>query len=131
MSDRRDSASTDDDIPQIIVQHLGPRANIIKHIEHGIEEEGVPLKIRRTETNGSSPNHQRNVPTVIAYQAASDSGLKIGVGVSEKGDLTLHHARLPDDEPLISVTDATTIEARIVGTNAARVAKRMPLKLLD
>lgn len=131
MSDGDDEAPTDGDVPRIIVRYLGSEESLIEHIEHGIEEEGVPWESQPIEADESGSNGQRNDPTTVAYQAASDSGLKIGIGVSEEGDLTLHHARLADDEPLFSVTNATLLDARTIGTNAARLAKRMPLKPLD
>lgn len=130
MSDQEDLAPTDGDVPRIIVRYLGSES-LIEHVEHGIEEEGVPWVVQRAEDNDSDSNHQRHDSTAIAHQAASDSGLKIGIGVSEAGELALHHARLAADHPLFSVTDATTLEARTIGTNAARLAKRMPLKPLD
>lgn len=131
MSDHEDAAPTDGDVPRIIVQYLGSEGSLIEHIERGIEEEGVPWENQPIEADESRSNQRRNDSTTVAHQAASNSGLKIGIGVSEDGDLTLHHARLADDEPLFSVTNATTLEARTVGTNAARLAKRMPLKSLD
>lgn len=131
VNDRQDSASTDGDVPRIIVRHSGSEPTIITQIEHGIEEEGVPWTIHGAEANDSDPSDQGPLSTGLAYQAASNSGLKVGIGVSEDGTLTLHHARLPANDPLVSVLEATTIEARTVGTNAARMAKRMPLKPLD
>lgn len=131
MSDREDSAPDDGDVPRIVVCHLGSQPALLEHIEHGIEEEGVPRSIQRVEADESDPDNRGDAPTGIAHRAASDSGLKIGIGVSESGSLVLHHARLPAGEPLLTVTTPTTLEARTIGTNAARVAKRMPLKPLD
>ncbi|WP_336364620.1 glycerol dehydratase reactivase beta/small subunit family protein [Halalkalicoccus salilacus] len=131
MSDHDDSASTDGDVPRIIVRYLDSDDSAIEQLERGIEEEGVPWTVQRVEADESGSDHQRTDPTAVAHRAASDSGLKIGIGVSEDGELTLHHARLPEDDPLFTVANATAREARTVGTNAARLAKHMPLKPLD
>lgn len=129
MSDRDDSAP-DGDVPRILVRYLGSEP-LIEPLEHGIEEEGVPWAIERIEADDSGSDRQRTGSTAVAHQAASDSGLKIGIGVSPDGEIALHHARLPEDDPLFSVADAAASEARTVGTNAARLAKHMPLKPLD
>lgn len=126
-----DAAPTDGDIPRIIVRSLGSEESVIDQLERGIEEEGVPWTVQRVEADDSGSDPQPTNSTAVAHRAASDSGLKIGIGVSADGELALHHARLPDDDPLFSVADATTSEARAVGTNAARLAKHMPLKPLD
>lgn len=130
MSDREDLAPTDGDVPRIIVRYLGSES-LIEHVEHGIEEEGVPWVLQPVEADESDSNHQRSGLTAVAHQAASDSGLKIGIGVSMEGELTLHHARLPEDDPFCSVANASALEARTVGTNAARLAKHMPLKPIE
>lgn len=131
MSDHDDSAPTDGDVPRIIVRSLGSEMSVIDQLERGIEEEGVPWTVQRVEADESGSDHQRTDPTAVAHRAASDSGLKIGISVSEDRELTLHHARLPEDDPLFNVANATDREARTVGTNAARLAKHMPLKPLD
>lgn len=106
MSDREDSAP-DGDVPRIVVRYLGSEP-LIEQLEHGIEEEGVPWASQRVEADDSGSDHQRTGPTAVAHQAASDSGLKIEIDVSSDGELALHHARLPEDDPLFSVADATT-----------------------
>ncbi|MFC7008443.1 glycerol dehydratase reactivase beta/small subunit family protein [Halalkalicoccus salilacus] len=131
MSDHDDSAPTDGDVPRIIVRSLGSDDSAIDQLERGIEEEGVPWTVQRVEADDSGSDCQSDNSTAVAHQAASDSGLKIGIGVSEDGELALHHARLPEDDPLFNVANATAREARTVGTNAARLAKHMPLKPLD
>lgn len=131
MSDHDDSAPTDGDVPRIIVRYLDSEMSVIDQLERGIEEEGVPWTVQRVEADDSGSDHQRTDPTAVAHRAASDSGLKIGIGVSADGEFTLHHARLPEDDPLFHVANATDREARTVGTNAARLAKHMPLKPLD
>lgn len=130
MNDREGTVPTDGDVPRIIVRSLSS-GSLIEQLERGIEEEGVPWAVQRLEADDSDSDRQRTGSAAVAHQAASDSGLKIGIGVSADGELALHHARLPEDDPLLSVTNATASEARTVGTNAARLAKHMPLKPLN
>jgi hypothetical protein len=130
VSDRRESPSNGGETPRIIVRYVGTEPSAIKWVEHGVEEEGVPWSIRSLEEE-SDIDHSENRLVELAYQAASDSRLKIGVVISQDDDIVLHHARLPADEPLFSVVTATRVEAKTIGTNAARLAKRMPLKSLD
>jgi hypothetical protein len=42
--------------------------------------------------------------------------------------VVVHHKQLPDDDPLFDVAEPTPDDARKLGSNAARLAKRMPLK---
>lgn len=128
MTDQQAKPVASDEVPQIVIRYVENEHSLIEYIGYGIEEEGVPWRKQLLEDDADQP---KNSATELAYQAASDSGLKIGIGVSRDKTLTLHHARLPTDKPVLSVTHPTNSQARTTGTNAARLAKRMPLRVID
>ena len=111
-------SNVEDSPVAIIVSLLARESPLSEQIGYGIEEEGVPFRVRAS--------HDDDL-TVAAYEAACDSGLRIGVAVAEH-EIVLHHQRLPRNEPLFAVADPSVSVARAVGTNAARLAKRTPLK---
>ncbi|WP_238532907.1 glycerol dehydratase reactivase beta/small subunit family protein [Halalkalicoccus jeotgali] len=127
MSEPRASVASDGAVPHISIQYRGPKPTTVECIEYGIEEEGVPW---RTRSVAEEPPSERT-STEIAYRAASDSGLKIGIGITPDGTHVIHHARLPPEEPIVRHYPATNSQARTIGTNAARLAKRMPLKPIE
>ena len=105
----------------IIVSLLAEESLLSEQIGYGIEEEGVPFRTRAIHDDD---------PIATAYEAACDSGLRIGVGITEK-KIVLHHQRLPRNEPLFDVVDPSESVARTIGTNAARLTKRTPLKPIE
>lgn len=105
----------------IIVSLLAEESLLSEQIGYGIEEEGVPFR--------THASHEDD-PTVAAHEAACDSALRIGVGIMEE-KIVLYHQRLPRNEPLFAVVDPSKSVARAIGTNAARLAKRTPLKPIE
>jgi len=82
----------------------------------GIEEEGVPVEVH---------HHDEANPLVLAHDAAVASRLGIGVGVALEY-VVITTEKLPEGRPYIA---ALLGEAdRIVGSNAARIVKRIPLR---
>ena len=86
----------------------------------GIEEEGVPVEVTR---------HEELNPLKLAHAAAIESKLGIGIGVA-LDYVVITTEKLPEDRPYIArfLADA---EGRIIGGNAARVVKRLPLRRFD
>lgn len=83
----------------------------------GIEEEGVPVELTR---------HDEMNPLKLAHAAAIESKLGIGIGVA-LDYVVITTEKLPENRPYIArfLADA---DGRIVGGNAARVVKRLPLR---
>lgn len=82
----------------------------------GIEEEGVPVEVhRREELN----------PLVLAHDAAVSSRLGIGIGVA-LDYVVITTERLPEGRPYMA--EFLGRSDRIVGSNAARIVKRIPLR---
>jgi len=85
----------------------------------GIEEEGVPVVVHRTE--------QLN-PLTCALDAAVASRLGVGVGVS-LDYVVITTEKLPEQRPYIAeFLNQSTAADRIIGSNAARLVKRLPLR---
>ncbi|HHX22709.1 MAG: glycerol dehydratase reactivase beta/small subunit family protein [Tepidanaerobacteraceae bacterium] len=92
----------------------------LKKLKEGLEEEGVPWEEKQIK--GS--------PQSLAKHAAQDSRLGIGIGLIADGTCLLQHRRMPTGDPIMKVlAGADTMENyRVLGNNAARLAKNMPLK---
>jgi len=92
----------------------------LKKLKEGLEEEGVPWEEKQVQGN---PQH-------LAKEAAQNSQLGIGIGLVSDGTCLLQHSRMPMGNPIMKVmAGAGTMENyRVLGANAARLAKNMPLK---
>lgn len=120
MSGCRGEVEGDDGTPRVFVRCVDEREpEWIGSVERGIEEEGVPWVVQ-TGFDGD--------PVAVAYEAALESSLKIGVSVSAGSGVVIHHKQLPDDDPLFVVNEVTPAVARRLGSNSARLAKGTPLK---
>lgn len=85
----------------------------------GIEEEGVPVElVRSSELN----------PLVLAHRAATASRLGIGIGVAlDYAVITTD--KLPESRPYVATFFTGGAGAdRTIGSNAARMVKRIPLR---
>ena len=119
MSGCRGPIDQQDEIPRVHVYCLDDvEPEWLRHVEHGLEEEGVSWVVLSGFADEA---------VAVAYEAALDSALKIGVSVSESR-LVVHHKQLPDEQPLFDVADVTAANARNLGSNSARLAKGIPLK---
>jgi hypothetical protein len=90
-------------------------------IEVGAEEEGVPCR----QVAGTAPD-----AVGLAYAAAQGSRLGVGVGIAS-GKLALHEAHMPPDRPVFAIPTEPTpmLACRLIGGNAGRMVKHMPLRL--
>jgi hypothetical protein len=95
---------------------------VVAYVLHGIEEEGLPFSVEENEELDSIE---------LAYRGAELSHLGVGIGITEK-EVVLHFIKLKEDQPLFSVPSYSDVETlRALGSNAARIVKRMPFKNLD
>ncbi|WP_125154605.1 glycerol dehydratase reactivase beta/small subunit family protein [Clostridium rectalis] len=86
----------------------------------GIEEEGIPhvLDIKDEE-----------LAEKLAFKAAQDSRLGIGIGIGKNNKLVITHTKLNFEETLFNVhLDKDRYVLRNLGSNAARIVKGIPLK---
>ncbi len=96
-----------------------PRA--YQWVEIGAEEEGVPCRLVDS-THGDAVN--------LAYAAAQGSRLGVGVGIAA-GRAALHEAHMPPPQPVFAIDlgSSSMLACRLVGSNAGRMVKHMPLRL--
>ncbi len=93
--------------------------SIVKQVLLGIEEEGLPYSLVEKDSNDS---------VEMAYKAAEASHLGVGIGMGDS-EIVLQYIKLKENEPLFRVPlkdDEETLRA--IGSNAARLVKRMPFK---
>jgi hypothetical protein len=112
------------DCPGIHVSLLpGADASLLRWVEIGAEEEGVPTRQVPGEANDLAS---------LAYQAAQSSRLNIGVGISAQA-VALHEVHMPVVQPVLvfKFSQAAGPQApqlcRLMGANAARMVVRRPL----
>lgn len=97
-------------------------AEVLRQVEYGMEEEGIPWE-KEIRTGMTA--------TDMAYEAAGVSRLEVGVGMDTQR-VVLHFAKLKREEPLFSIPARSTDTAlRLLGANAARLVKKLPLKPMD
>ena len=107
--------------PTILIFTVRPDEVLLRELCAGIEEEGVLYDVI------SQPSGDAHT------LAASASGMSmLGSGVALVGrSLALHIKGMTTQSPLLGHTDATGEQAREIGANAARVIKKLPLRLGD
>lgn len=116
------NGNTDTPRPEInvfYVKHAVPNG-IVQLVLLGIEEEGLLFKTEEKE--------QATDVVSLAFDAAESSRLGVGVGITKDG-IVLHQIKLKKKEPLFKIPiSAEDTSIRNLGTNAARLIKRMPFK---
>jgi hypothetical protein len=90
----------------------------LKEVLAGIEEEGVLYEVEISSYGFSKD---------LANKAANESLLETGIGIDEEfASITI--CKLPKNNPLKSYSCLSAKELRLAGSNAARIAKGIPLK---
>ena len=87
----------------------------------GIEEEGIPYELEAV--------HNSDV-LELAHEASVNSRLGVGIGVSKEG-VVLQYEKLDKASPLFRIKLYQLDLYRKIGSNAARLVKKMPFKSLD
>lgn len=90
-----------------------------EEISYGIEEEGLPFRIRESEN-----------PFEDALCDVENKGLGVALGIAD-GRAELFCRQLKKNEPLMSCTLDSRQRLRILGKNSARIVKNRPLILDD
>lgn len=97
-------------------------AEVLRQVEYGMEEEGIPWE-KEIKTGMAAID--------MAYEAAGASRLEVGVGMDTQS-VVLHFAKLKREEPLFRIPARSTEgQLRLLGANAARLVKKLPLKPMD
>ncbi len=94
----------------------------VDYILYGAEEEGIPVDVEK---------QQEDDVLKLAHKASVDSTLGTGIGVSAS-KAAVHFGKLPIHRPVfeISLSEGETV-LRLVGSNAARLVKRLPLRMKE
>lgn len=90
----------------------------LKAILLGIEEEGIPYDLAGVPDSDVYE---------IGFKAAKASRLGVGIGVSSK-KIILHFEKLDKKRPIFEIGTFEKENYRIIGSNAARLVKKMPFK---
>lgn len=93
----------------------------LRQLTYGMEEEGIPWE---EATKGGMDALD------LAWEAAQASRLEVGLGL-DRQFVVLHYSKLSQDRPLYRVPARQSDQVRILGANAARLVKKLPLKPLD
>ena len=94
---------------------------LVHYIGWGLEEESIPASLNRVTKEADA--------SVLAKQAAMESRLHVGIGVSgRQGEAALYHRDMPHEKPILTApVSETSREALIgLGKNAARLVKGNP-----
>jgi len=93
----------------------------IDELLYGIEEEGVPYKVKDCQAYDALE---------LGMSAATDSNLEIGIGITND-EIIVNHQKRKTYEPIYSISRADFYDLRLIGNNAARLVKGMPLKQVN
>ena len=110
--------------PAIFIYTSEPDREILREICAGIEEEGVFYEIKEQTL---VPKDARSTAARFAWQAAQDSMLGSGIGVSQR-DVALQMRGLSVDRCVESYHVPAQAQCRKLGANSARAIKKMPFK---
>lgn len=106
-----------------IVLLPGADEQAFRDVQLGAEEEGVPCRL--VEVEGASA-------VDLAYAAATSSRFNIGIAVSQR-EIVLHETHMPTMQPVMAfeLADDAAVLRRLMGSNAARLVIRRPLRFAD
>lgn len=106
---------------KIFVDESMNRPDVLQEIECGVEEESVPYEIHRFAEDEC---------VKLAYRAACESALEVGVGVDNRGCMSVHYRKLPQESPLFRIDYTGEFrKIRSICSNAARLVKGTPFIL--
>ena len=104
--------------PTILIFVSNPNKELLKEIGAGIEEEGVAYEMVVMEG--------KDIDT-LTFESSNTSILGTGIGVCHSV-IALSLSSLEKGTFVFRIEAPTLSQARAIGTNAARIVKRKPLK---
>ena len=108
--------------PAIYVHTNQNEAPILKQILYGMEEEGIPFRLKEMQSANVIDE---------SYQAAMASPLLVGVAYLND-QVVIHYRSLPLESPIFNETRLASKDKqflRALGANVARLVKGIPFKL--
>ncbi len=92
--------------------------HLFDNICYGLEEEGIPFDSYFSEDNVNQ----------IAQDAAQKSRLGVGIAVGDDNQIVIQHKKMNVDNPFFKKKIDKYYQAKIMGSNAARLVKGIPIK---
>ncbi|ADQ14432.1 glycerol dehydratase reactivase beta/small subunit family protein [Halanaerobium hydrogeniformans] len=93
--------------------------SLFRNLCYGLEEEGIPYQFFLSD--------DKNVHK-LANDAANESRLNVGVGIGDQDNIIIQHKKLNIDQPFLEKKVDEDFQAKIMGSNAARLVKGIPIK---
>jgi len=91
---------------------------IFSNLCFGLEEEGIPYNFFEGEEDVFQ----------LAFDAAQQSRLSVGIGLGDGDQVIIQHKKLEADQPFFRKKIDENFQAKIMGSNAARLVKGIPIK---
>lgn len=101
------------------VQKEYEKNSLFRNLCYGLEEEGIPFQYFISE---DSDIHK------LANDAANESRLNVGLSIGDQNNIIIQHKKLDIDQPFIEKRIDEDFQAKIMGSNAARLVKGIPIK---
>jgi hypothetical protein len=92
--------------------------HLFDNVCYGLEEEGIPFDYYFSEENVNQ----------IALDAAQKSRLGVGIAVGDDNQIVIQHKKMNVDNPFFKKKVDEFFQAKIMGSNAARLVKGIPIK---
>lgn len=106
--------------PVILIYAADINEELLKEVEAGIEEEGVPFQVKMYIEDKNAEN--------LAYEAAKSSILEAGLGMRES-KFCFQSLLGKSFSPLLNIDTEDKKALRIFGSNVARFVKGCSLRL--
>lgn len=103
--------------PAIIIYCYEADVDYLREICAGIEEEGVLFQILERENDMDS----------LAYDAAKESMLGVGIGIEERR-IAMQMQHVPKGKNVFELCSPSFWQCRNLGANSARAIKKLPFK---
>ncbi len=106
---------------KVFISSLFNNEKVLLDIISGVEEESIPLEVEIKEIDDGM---------LLAYEAALQSNLQVGIGIDSKGIVAVHYTSLDKETPLFKVDyNIESKKIRAIGSNSARLVKGIPFIL--
>lgn len=92
--------------------------HLFYNVCYGLEEEGIPFDSYFSEDDVNQ----------IAHDAAQKSRLGVGIAVGDDDQIVIQHKKMNVDNPFFKKKIDKYFQAKIMGSNAARLVKGIPIK---
>lgn len=91
---------------------------LFSNICFGLEEEGIPYDYFLSNEDVNQ----------LAFDSAQKSRLSVGIGLGDDDQIIIQHKKLDADQPFFQKKIEKYFQAKIMGSNAARLVKGIPIK---